>query len=266
MTIREKLKNKNRIIVKIGSSSLTHESTGEINYYRLEKLIRELTDLKNMGKEVILVSSGAIAVGINTLNLSTRPELLEEKQAAAAVGQANLMMIYQKIFSEYNQKVAQILITKDLIDQPTRRTNAQNTLNTLLKMGAIPIVNENDTVATEEIVYGDNDTLSAIVGKLVGADLLILLSDIDGLYNEDPRKNKNAKLISEVSEITDYIEHMAGGAGSSCGTGGMATKISAAKIATSNSMDMIISNANIDNVIEKIIYGEEIGTLFVSKY
>ncbi|GKX30062.1 glutamate 5-kinase [Vallitalea longa] len=265
MNIREKLRDKKKIIVKVGSSSLTYEETGEINYFRLERLIREITDLKNMGKDVILVTSGAIAVGTKTMNLPNRPNCLEEKQAVAAVGQANLMMIYQKIFSEYNQHVAQILITKNLIDQPVRRQNAQNTLNTLLKMGAIPIVNENDTVATEEIVYGDNDTLSAIVGKLVSADLLILLSDINGLYDSDPRKNDDAKLIPHVTEITDNIQHMAGGAGTVNGTGGMATKISAAKIATSNGIDMVIANASVDNVIEKIIYGEEIGTLFIAK-
>ncbi|GMQ60027.1 glutamate 5-kinase [Vallitalea sediminicola] len=265
MTVRERLKDKKKIIVKVGSSSLTYEETGEINYFRLERLIREITDLKNMGKDVILVTSGAIAVGTKTMNLPRRPNCLEEKQAVAAVGQANLMMIYQKIFSEYNQNVAQILITKNLIDQPIRRKNAQNTLNALLKMGAIPIVNENDTVATEEIVYGDNDTLSAIVSKLVKADLLILLSDIDGLFDEDPRKNSNAKLISEVTEITANVQHMAGGAGSVNGTGGMATKITAAKIATSNGIDMLIANANIDNVIEKIVYGENIGTLFIAK-
>ncbi|QUH31710.1 glutamate 5-kinase [Vallitalea guaymasensis] len=265
MTVRERLKDKKKVIVKVGSSSLTYEETGEINYFRLERLIREITDLKNMGKDVILVTSGAIAVGTKTMNLPSRPNCLEEKQAVAAVGQANLMMIYQKIFSEYNQNVAQILITKNLIDQPVRRQNAQNTLNALLKMGAIPIVNENDTVATEEIVYGDNDTLSAIVSKLVRADLLILLSDIDGLYEEDPRKNNDAKLITEVSEITDDVQHMAGGAGSVVGTGGMATKIAAAKIATSNGIDMVIANASVDNVIEKIVYGEQVGTLFIAK-
>lgn len=265
MNVREKLKDKKKIIVKVGSSSLTYEETGEINYFRLERLIREITDLKNMGKEVILVTSGAIAVGTKTMNLPDRPNCLEEKQAVAAVGQANLMMIYQKIFGEYNQHVAQILITKNLIDQPVRRQNAQNTLNTLLRMGAIPIVNENDTVATEEIVYGDNDTLSAIVGKLVDADLLILLSDINGLYDSDPRKNENAKLIPHVTEITENVKDMAGGAGTVNGTGGMATKIHAAKIATSNKMDMVIANASVDNVIEKIVYGEEIGTLFIAK-
>jgi glutamate 5-kinase len=262
--IREKLKSKNKIVIKIGSSSLTHESTGQLNLSRLEKFIREITNLKNMGKDVILVTSGAIAVGTKTMNLSERPTSIEEKQAVAAVGQANLMMIYQKIFSEYNQKVGQILITKDVMDNPVRRQNAQNTINILLKMGAIPIVNENDTVATEEIVYGDNDTLSAIVGKLVTADLLILLSDINGLYNEDPRINNNAELISEVLKITNKIERMAGGAGSVNGTGGMCTKISAAKIATANGMDMIIANANIENIIEKIISGYEVGTLFLS--
>ena len=265
MDLRKKLKDKKKIIIKIGSSSLTCEETGEINYFRLEKLIREITNLKNMGKDVILVTSGAISVGTKTMNLPKRPDCLEEKQAVAAVGQANLMMIYQKIFGEYNQHVAQILITKNLLDRPVRRQNAQNTLNSLLKMGAIPIVNENDTVATEEIVYGDNDTLSAVVGKIVNADLLILLSDINGLYDSDPRKNDDAKLIPHITEVNNDIEQMAGGAGTVNGTGGMATKISAAKIATSNNIDMIIANASVDNVIEKIICGENIGTLFIAK-
>lgn len=264
MTIREKLKDKKKIVIKIGSSSLTHAQTGEIDYGGLEKFIRELINLKNMGKEVVLVSSGAIAVGTKVMNLANRPSLIEEKQAIAAIGQANLMMCYQKIFGEYNQKVAQILITKDLMDHPVRRQNAQNTINTLLKMGVIPIVNENDTVATEEIVYGDNDTLSAIVGTLISADLLILLSDIDGLYNMDPRVNKDAKRIPEVNKITEDIEKMAGGVGSNIGTGGMATKISAAHIATCHGVDMVIANASMNHVIGKIFEGKPIGTLFLA--
>ncbi|QUI23522.1 glutamate 5-kinase [Vallitalea pronyensis] len=264
MTIRENLINKKKIVIKIGSSSITHCETGEIDYGRLEKFIRELINLKNMGKEVVLVSSGAIAVGTKVMNLTKRPSLIEEKQAVAAIGQANLMMCYQKIFGEYNQKVAQILITKDLMDHPVRRQNAQNTINALLKMGVIPIVNENDTVATEEIVYGDNDTLSAIVGSLITADLLILLSDIDGLYSEDPRKNNKAMHIPEVEEITEEIEKMAGGVGSCVGTGGMATKICAAQIATDHGVDMIIANAGMHHVIGKIFEGKPIGTLFIA--
>lgn len=261
---RENMKAKNKIVVKIGSSSLTHELTGEIDYGNLEKFIRDLVNLRNMGKEVVLVSSGAIAVGTKIMHLEERPSKIEEKQAVAAIGQANLMMCYQKIFGEYNQKVAQILITKDLMDHPERRQNAENTINALLAMGVIPIVNENDTVATEEIVYGDNDTLSAIVGKLIGADLLILLSDIDGLYSADPRVCLEAELIPEVIGITEDIRKMAGGVGSSVGTGGMATKITAASIATTNGVDMIIANASENRVIGKIFEGRPIGTLFIA--
>lgn len=265
MNYRELLKQKSKIVVKIGSSSLTHESTGQINFSKLEKFVRDISNLKNMGKDVIIVSSGAIAVGTKELNLKERPSSIAMKQAVSAVGQSTLMMIYQKLFSEYNQIVAQILLTKDVLDHPDRKINALNTLNALLEMGAIPIVNENDTVATEEIEFGDNDTLSAIVAEIISSDLLILLSDIDGLYDKDPRNNNDAKLLSQVDEITQDIEDMGGGSGSLVGTGGMATKISAAKIAIRNGIDMVIANSSYDHIIEKIIAGEEIGTLFIGK-
>ncbi len=264
MNHRQILRNKKRIVIKIGSSSLTHEATGRLNFSKLESYIREISNLKNMGKDVILVSSGAIAVGVKALNLDKKPEKLETKQAVAAVGQAALMMIYQKLFREYNQIAAQVLLTKDLMDSNKKRTNAHNTLEALLEMGTIPIVNENDTVATEEIEFGDNDTLSALVATLIQADLLLLLSDINGLYECDPKVNPKAQLLTLVQKITPQIENMGGGSGTLVGTGGMITKITAAKIATNAGIDMIIANASEKNVIEKIIEGEKIGTLFLA--
>ena len=228
---RSELKNKRRIVIKIGSSSLIHSETGGIDYIRLEKLVRIMSDLKNRGKDVVLVSSGAIGVGYKNLGLPKRPESLAMKQACAAVGQGQLMMIYQKLFLEYNHKAAQVLLTFDVIISDERRKNARNTLNELLRIGIIPVVNENDTVATEEIEFGDNDTLSAIVATLIGADLLILLTDIDGLYTDDPKSNPDAKRLSVVTKIDNKLIGMAKGSGSSFGTGGMATKIAAARIA-----------------------------------
>ena len=232
MTERELLKDKKRIVIKIGSSSLTHAETGDLNLAKIEKLVRIISDMRGMGKEVILVSSGAIATGRQTLG-GKKPETVAEKQAYAAVGQARLMMVYQKLFSEYNQTAAQILITKATILDDTSRTNAKNTFNELLKLGTVPIVNENDTVSTYEIKFGDNDRLSAIVAALVEGDLLFLLSDIDGLYTDDPKKNPDAKFISQVDDLTDEFMAMGKGTtGSDVGTGGMATKLHAAKIAT----------------------------------
>jgi glutamate 5-kinase len=259
---RSELINKDRIVIKIGSSSITHSETGHISILKMEKFVRQIADLKNSGKEVVIVSSGAQAVGLSTLNLTERPTNIEGKQAVAAVGQASLMMLYQKLFSEYNNTVGQILITKDLLEHCNRKKNAINTFNELLHMGVIPIVNENDTVSTEEIEFGDNDTLSAIVSELIDADLLILLSDIDGLYDSDPNNNCNAQLIDKVKNIDYDIEKMATGSKSKVGTGGMSTKIQAAKIATSNGIDMIIANANTEHVIDRIIEGEVIGTIF----
>lgn len=264
MSERGFLKDKKRIVVKIGSSSLTHEKTGNLNLAKMEKLVRVLTDLRNQGKEVVLVSSGAIAVGKEALGLKERPSKTSLKQACAAVGQAKLMMVYQKLFSEYNQATAQILMTKYTMINDISRKNARKTFNELLQLGVIPIVNENDTVSTDEMEFGDNDTLSAIVAALIEADTLILLSDIDGLYTDDPRSNPDAKLITKVDVIDEKLEAMGKGAGSNVGTGGMATKITAGRIATNAGADMIIANGERVSVISKIMNGEEVGTLFLA--
>jgi len=262
---RKDLINKKRIVVKIGSSSLTHMETGNLNLDKMERLVRILTNLRNQGKDVILVTSGAIAVGRNALGLTERPKERTIKQACAAVGQARLMMVYQKLFAEYNQIAAQILMTKHTMLNDVSRTNAQNTFNELLKMGVIPIVNENDTVSTDEMDFGDNDTLSAIVTALVGGDLLILLSDIDGFYTDDPHVNKDATLISCVKEIDDELMKMAkSSTGCNLGTGGMASKISAAKIANASGADMVIVNGDDVQNINRVIDGKEVGTLFLA--
>lgn len=266
-SLREQIREKKRIVVKIGSSSLTHRETGDMDYIRMEKLVRELSDIRNQGKEVILVSSGAIAAGKNVVNLknvSVRGDgSLAVKQACSAVGQARLMMTYQRLFAEYNQIAAQILMTKNTIVDNLNRFNAHNTFSELLKLGAIPIVNENDTVTTYEIEFGDNDTLSAIVAALVEADLLILLSDIDGLYTDDPRKNPDARFIEQVDELTDELMQMGKGTtGSSVGTGGMNTKLVAAQIATKSDVDMIIANSRDIGVLHRLLAGENEGTLF----
>lgn len=269
MSAREEIRNRKRIVIKIGSSSLMHRDTGRLNLRKIEKLVRTLVDLKNSGKDVILVSSGAIAVGRTAIGLHERPDELPVKQACAAIGQAKLMMVYQKIFAEYSAIAAQVLMTKTTVVNDTSRKNAENTFNELLKLGAIPIVNENDTVSTYEIkqvqTFGDNDRLSAIVTSIVGADMLILLSDIDGLYTDDPNSNPDAKFIDQVDKIDDNLLDMGKTtSGSSVGTGGMATKLIAARIATSSGADMVIANGNnIDN-ITGIMAGEDVGTLFVS--
>lgn len=262
MKNREHLKDKKRIVVKIGSSSITHQETGALNLTKLEILVRELCDLKNAGKDVILVSSGAIAVGRQTIGFHHRPKNVAEKQACAAIGQAQLMMIYQKLFSEYGHQAAQVLMTKDTMMDNLSRRNALNTFDELLALGAIPIVNENDTVSTYEIQFGDNDTLSAIVAALVGADMLLLLSDIDGLYTDDPRKNPQAEFIDYVETLDDHLMQMGKGAGSDVGTGGMATKLSAAKIATASGADMVIANGGDFHAIHRILQGGPVGTLF----
>ena len=265
MNYREDLKNMKRIVVKIGSSSLTHKETGDLDLLKLEKLVRVLTNLRNQGKDVILVSSGAIAVGRKQMGLNHGRLTLPQKLACAAIGQAQLMMIYQKLFSEYGQKVAQILMTKVTMVNEPNKTNAINTFNELLSMGVIPIVNENDTVSTYEIKFGDNDRLSAIVSSLTGAKLLILLSDIDGMYTDDPNTNENAEFIDIVDEIDDSLEKMGKNTSSSkVGTGGMRTKIGAAKIATKSGAYMVIANGSNVNIIEDIIDGEDVGTLFVA--
>ena len=262
---REMLKDKKRIVVKIGSSSLTHPQTNGINLFKLEKLIRILTDLRNQGKDVILVSSGAIAVGRKSAGL-LNPELtLPQKQACASIGQAQLMLMYQKIFSEYNQKTAQILMTKYTMEDNLSRYNARNTFEELLKLGVIPVVNENDTVSTYEILFGDNDRLSALVTALTGADLLILLSDIDGLFTDDPNRNKDAEFIPIVTEIGEEMFSMGKDTSSSnVGTGGMSAKLIAAKIATESGADMVIANGGDVSVVESILSGMDVGTLFVA--
>lgn len=262
---RQDIKDKKRIVIKIGSSSLTHQTTNSLNLFKMEKLVRILTDLRHQGKDVVLVSSGAIAAGRETLGFLERPKDKSVKQACAAVGQAKLMMVYQKLFAEYNQTPAQILMTKYTMINDISRQNAQNTFEELFRMGVIPIVNENDTVSTDELEYGefgDNDTLSAIVTALVRADMLILLSDIDGLYTDDPRTNPNAEFIENVNQIDDSLKRMGKDSSTSVGTGGMATKISAAIIATDSGADMVIANGENVSVINRIMEGKNIGTFF----
>lgn len=266
---RQNLADKQRIVIKIGSSSLTHAQTGEVNLMKIEKLVRVVSDLRGQGKDVVLVSSGAIAAGRQALGHHRKPDTLAEKQAFAAVGQARLMMIYQKLFAEYNQTAAQVLLTKDTMVNDSSRYNAQNTFDELLNLGTIPIVNENDTVSTSEIPYvdsfGDNDRLSAIVAALIGADLLILLSDIDGLYTDDPRENPEAGFISLVPEITpEFLRMGKDTSGSDVGTGGMSAKLAAARIATDSGADMVIANGDQVDVILDIMSGKEKGTLFLA--
>lgn len=253
-----------RLVVKVGTSTLAH-STGRLNIRRVEELCKVLSDIKNAGHEVILVSSGAIGMGMGKLGLTRKGADMPTKQAAASVGQCELMYTYDKLFAEYNHTAAQLLITGDDIDNEGRRTNFQNTLFRLLELGALPIVNENDTVATQEIEIGDNDTLAAIVSVCVHADLLVLLTDIDGLYTADPHKDKNAELISVVEELTPEIIVLGGGAGSSLGTGGMATKLHAAQIATAEGIDMQIINGSRPLDLYEVIGGKIVGTLFCGK-
>lgn len=265
--LRKKLTERKRIVVKIGSSSLHHMATGELNLTKMERLVRELCELRNQGKEVILVSSGAIAVGKKTINISPNDTEIPLKQACAAIGQAKLMMIYERLFAEYNHLTAQILMTKHTIVDDINRKNAQNTFNQLLKLGVIPVVNENDTVAVHEVedTIGDNDFLSAVVCSLVDADLLILLSDIDGLYTDDPRANKNAKFVDVVEDLDRVMKMGKETTGSNVGTGGMSAKLHAATIAVNSGADMVIANGKDVSVIHKIMEGRKYGTLFVGK-
>ena len=253
-----------RIVVKIGTSTLTYEN-GCVNIRRIESLCKIVSDLMNAGHEMILVSSGAIGMGVGKLRLRERPRDIAGKQACAAVGQCELMYIYDKLFSEYNHAVAQLLLTAPDLTCEDRHAKFQNTMGRLLELGVLPIINENDTVATEEIEFGDNDTLAAKVAVSVKAELLVLLSDIDGLFTADPRKDSAAKLISEVHEINSDILALAGDAGSSLGTGGMQTKLNAAKISTSAGCDMIISNGSCPENLYSIVNGESIGTRFFAK-
>ncbi len=262
MEHRVHLKEARRIVIKIGSSSLTHEETGHINLRQIEHFVRQISDLKNAGLEVVIVSSGAQAVGISAIHMNEKPTELPEKQAVAAIGQASLMMLYQKLFHEYNHLVGQILLTKDILDDEQRYQNGKNTMEALLKLGVIPIVNENDTVSTDEIEFGDNDRLSAMVAVLIEADLLVILSDIDGLYTQDPRVEEKAQVLPIVHKIDDTIYNMAGVSKSSLGTGGMVTKLMAADMVTQASIDMIIANAQTPYVLQKIYDGNIVGTFF----
>ena len=261
---RAELKNKRRIVVKIGTSSLIHPETGGLDLIKVGHLVRELTDLRNKGKDVILVTSGAIGVGSKAAGFQEKPERISLKQACAAIGQARLMMIYQKFFAEYNQVAAQVLMTRNTMLNANNRKNAQNTFEELLALGAVPIVNSNDSISTFEILHGDNDTLSAVVVSLVGADLLILLSDINGLYTDNPSTNPDAKFVPFVDTVDDELMGMGKGSVSGVGTGGMATKLIAAELATSAGADMVIANGRDMNVIHKIIDGQPYGTFFCS--
>lgn len=252
-----------RIVIKIGTSTLAHK-TGRLNIIRVEKLCKVISDLKNKGDEIILVSSGAIGMGVGKLMLPKKPDDIPTKQAAASVGQCELMYTYDKLFSEYNHTVAQILITGEDIEHKDRCNNFKNTVCRLLELNAIPIINENDTIATNEIVIGDNDTLGAIVATTINADLLIILSDIDGLFTADPHKDDNAVLLHTVKEITKEIEDMTGGTDSNLGTGGMITKINAAKIATKAGVDMIIANGSNPDILYEIMEGKDVGTRFIA--
>ena len=253
-----------RIVIKIGTSNITY-STGCLNLRHIQKLVEVISDIKNAGHEVILVSSGAIAMGTGKLNLSERPKDIAGKQACAAVGQCELMYTYDRLFGEYNHTVAQILLTAPDLANDDRREKFQNTIEKLLAFSALPIINENDTVATEEIEFGDNDTLAARVASSIGADLLVLLSDIDGLYTADPHKDPLAMLIPEVYDITPEIEALGGGAGTSLGTGGMVTKLRAARIATEAGCDMIIANGTFPELLYNIMDGKAAGTRFFAK-
>lgn len=260
---KDRVKNmeKKRIIVKVGSSTITHESGG-LHLRKLDQLARVLSDLGNAGQEVLLVSSGAIAAGRGKLQVGTRPQTLEEKQAMAAIGQCELMYIYDKLFAQYSRKVAQLLLTKRDLEDAQLRQNALNTLQVLLAYHTIPIINENDSIATDEIVYGDNDTLSAITARLVKADLLVLLSDIEGLYDADPSVNPQAKKIDVVEAIDSHILAMAGESSSAVGTGGMITKLQAAQIANAAGCDMVIASGKDPNILYDLMEGKRCGTLF----
>ena len=264
METREELKNACRIVVKIGTSTLTH-ATGKLNLYRIERLVRELADLANEGREIILVTSGAVGAGIDRMGLAEKPKSIPEKQALAAVGQGILMHIYEKLFAEYGQTVAQVLLTKENSVRHKQYMNSRNALLTLLKMGIIPIINENDAIAVDELKIGDNDTLSATVATIVDADALVILSDIEGVYTANPQTDENAQLLTTIAEITPEVEKMAGGAGSKLGTGGMHTKIQAAKIAVNSGVTMVIASGARDGVVRSVLYGEPIGTLFPAK-
>lgn len=255
------MKDIKRMVIKVGTSTLTYD-TGLINLRRIETLSRVISDLKNSGISPVLVSSGAIGVGVGKLGLAKRPETTREKQAVAAVGQVELMKIYSKLFGEYGTPVAQVLLTKDVIDGTDRENNAKNTFETLIDLGVVPIVNENDTISTYEIEFGDNDSLSAYVSHIVNADMLVIMSDIDGLYDSDPRTNQEAKLIPYVEKVTDELMAIAGGSGSNRGTGGMHTKLNAVSFVNKFGCDAVIVNGNNPEVLYEIAEGHPRGTFF----
>ncbi len=267
MDRKERLRNKKRIVIKLGTTTISYEETGNINLDKLEKFVRILINLHNQGKEVIVVSSGAVGVGRSALGMKQRPDTLAEKQACAAVGQGRLMMIYEKLFNEYSQLTAQILLTKESVTNEECKRNARQTFDELFRMKVVPIVNENDAISVDELAYGnfgDNDTLAANVAELVEADLLILLSDIEGMFTADPKSNPDASLIHTVTEIDEELEEMAGGSTSDFGTGGMTTKVHAAKVATEAGADMVIANGDDIYIINEIMEGKMVGTLFLS--
>lgn len=260
------ISEKKRIVIKLGTSTLAH-STGKLNIRRMTNLVRVISDLHNSGREIIMVSSGAVGLGAGKLGFPEKPKETKAKQAVAAIGQCELMHVYDDMFAKYSVTVAQILLTKTIINNPNHCENFKNTIETLVGMDVIPIVNENDTIAIDELELeiGENDSLSALVASLAGADLLLVLSDIDCLYDDDPRKNPDAKPISVVEEITPAIEQMAGGAGSGLGTGGMSTKINAAKIAADAGIDMVIMNGRDPELLYDLFENKEIGTIFKAK-
>lgn len=253
-----------RIVIKVGTSTLTHK-TGQLNIRRMESICKTISDLMNQGNEIVLVSSGAIGMGASKIGKAQKPEDMATKQACASIGQCRLMYGYDRNFSEYNHTVSQILLTNSDIEDEERRNHFKNTCNRLIELGVIPIINENDTVSTAEIEIGDNDTLGAIVAKSIKADLLIVLSDIEGLYTKDPRKNCDAKLLKEVKELNEEIISMAGGSGTSFGTGGMATKLNAAKITMEAGIDLVLANGKRPEILYDILEGKQVGTKFIGK-
>ncbi len=253
-----------RIVVKVGTSSLTHPG-GKLDLERIEKLVRVLANVKNAGHQVVLVSSGAIGAGMGVIGLEEKPDSLKQKQALAAIGQVGLLAIYDKFFKEYGYNTGQVLLTKFILDEETRYNCARRAFDSMIDYGVVPIVNENDVISTYEIEFGDNDTLSAYVAELIRADLLIVLSDIDGFFDADPRQSEEAKIIPVVKKISDEIKSFAGAEGSSRGTGGMKTKLKAADFATRHGIDMVLTNGNAPENIYKILKGESVGTLFLKK-
>ena len=263
MTHRKYLKEKKKIVVKVGTSLLTYEN-GKINLQRMEKLVMVLSDLHNSGRDVILVSSGAVGVGIGMIGQKEKPRDLVTKQALAAIGQVGLIRLYQKFFDEYNKTVAQVLVTRDGIENSLRRKNARNTLNQLLDMGIIPVVNENDTVSTHEIEFGDNDTLSALVATLIHADLLLILTDTDGVFTADPHTHSSARKVRKVMKASDDLKDVDLNGSSKLGSGGMASKIAAAEVCRENNVDVVIANGNDPATILEVLEGKDLGTFFVS--